>query len=154
METPTPPPSAPDALAPAPPPSGPPPAGPGDGFLHRPTPAGQPAAPPSRTPPSSPLPPAARMPEVVPIALDHPVEVDGVTVEALSMRRPRVADQLAVEKTGRTEGAREVALFANLCQVSPETLRRLALSDYFEMQRVFKGFLSRRRPTSAAPSRS
>lgn len=122
----------------------------------RETPAPAPPAPetPDPAPPPSPLPPPAPMPEVVPISLDHPVEADGVTVEALSMRRPRVADQLAVEKTGRTEGAREVALFANLCQVSPETVRRLALSDYFEMQRVFKGFLSRRRPTSAAPSRS
>lgn len=132
METPTAPPSAPDTPAPAPP------------APETPDPA----------PPPSPPPPAARMPEVVPIALDHPVEADGATVEALSMRRPRVADQLAAEKTGGTAGAQEVALFANLCQISPETIRRLALSDYFEMQRVFKGFLSRRRPTSAAPSRS
>lgn len=107
-----------------------------------------PAPPPARTPPAAP------MPEVVPIALDHPVEADGATIEGLSMRRPRVADQLAAEKAGGGDGAREVALFANLCEVSPETVRRLALSDYFEMQRVFRGFLSHRRPTSAAPPRS
>lgn len=125
METPTPPPTVPETPAPAPAP-----------------------APPPATPPT------AALPEVVPISLDHPVEADGATLEGVSMRRPRVADQLAAEKAAGSDGAREVALFANLCQVSPETIRRLALSDYFEMQRVFRGFLSRRRPTSAAPPRS
>lgn len=118
------------------------------------TPTKTPTPPPTVPETPAPAPPAAHLAEVVPIALDHPVEADGATIEGLSMRRPRVADQLAAEKAGGGDGAREVALFANLCEVSPETVRRLALSDYFEMQRVFRGFLSRRRPTSAAPPRS
>lgn len=137
------------------------------------TPAGAPGAPlsatpaatpimPTPTPPATPSPasPAAPMtfptplPEVVEIRLDHPVETHGATVDRVSMRRPRVADQLAAEKTPGGDGAREVALFANLCQVAPDTIRTFALSDYLEMQRVFRDFLSRRRPNSAGPPRS
>ena len=90
----------------------------------------------------------------VEIRLDHPVEADETTLETLAMRRPRVADQLAAEKAGGADGAREVALFANLCEVAPEIIRRLALSDYLELQRVFSGFLSRRGRNSVGQSPS
>lgn len=130
-----------------------------------PTPTPTPVAPaPTPTPvmPSpapTPTPPApiafpTPMPEAVEIVLDHPVEAQGATVTTVSMRRPRVADQLAAEKAPGGDGAREVALFANLCQLAPDTIRAFALSDYLEMQRVFRDFLSRRRLTSAGPARS
>ncbi len=91
---------------------------------------------------------------VVEIVLDHPVAVHGATVTTVSRRRPRVADRLAAEKAPGGDGAREVALFANFCQVAPDTVRALALSDYLERQRVFRDFWSRRRRTSAGPARS
>ena len=121
-----------------------------------PTPLPAPVTP---SPAPTPTPPAPMafptpMPEAVEIVLDHPVEAQGATVTTVSMRRPRVADQLAAEKTPGGDGAREVALFANLCQVAPDTIRAFALSDYLEMQRVFRDFLSRRRRTSAGPARS
>ena len=93
----------------------------------------------------------APLPEVVEIRLDRPVEAHGATGDRVSRRRPRVADQLAAEKTHGGDGAREVALFASLCQVAPDTIRAFALSDYLERQRVFRDFLSRRRPNSAGP---
>lgn len=116
------------------------------------TPSPAPTPAPPATP--APIPFPTPMPEVVEIRLDHPVEAQGATVDRVSMRRPRVADQLAAEKTPGGDGAREVALFANLCQAAPDTIRALALSDYLEMQRVFRDFLSRRRPNSAGPARS
>lgn len=126
-----------------------------------PTPTPIPPATPTPVTPATPTPtpPApiafpTPMPDTVEIVLDHPVEAHGATVATVSMRRPRVADQLAAEKAPGGDGAREVALFANLCQVAPDTVRALALSDYLEMQRVFKDFLSRRRRTSAGPARS
>lgn len=130
-----------------------------------PTPAATPITPTPVTPatpspapmPVSPAPPITfptPLPEVVEIRLDHPVEAHGATVDRVSMRRPRVADQLAAEKTPGGDGAREVALFANVCQVAPDTIRAFALSDYLEMQRVFRDFLSRRRANSAGPARS
>ena len=123
-----------------------------------PSPAPIPVSPvtPTPAPPATPapIPFPTPMPEVVEIRLDHPVEAHGATVDRVSLRRPRVADQLAAEKTPGGDGAREVALFANLCQVAPDTIRAFALSDYLEMQRVFRDFLSRRRPNSAGPARS
>ena len=117
-----------------------------------PSPAATPITPVAPTP--APIPFPTPLPEVVEIRLDHPVEAHGATVDRVSMRRPRVADQLAAEKAPGGDGAREVALFANLCQVAPDTIRAFALSDYLEMQRVFRDFLSRRRPNSAGPALS
>ncbi len=124
-----------------------------------PTPTPTPIPTPPATPTPAPTPPApitfpTPLPDTVEIVLDHPVEAHGATVATVSMRRPRVADQLAAEKAPGGDGAREVALFANLCQVAPDTVRAFALSDYLEMQRVFRDFLSRRRRTSAGPARS
>lgn len=77
------------------------------------------------------------------IQLDHPVEVCGVKVDALTMRRPRVSDQLAAEKmVNCTEGEREVRLFANLCEVPPATIEGLDLADYRKLQKAWTGFLS------------
>ena len=76
------------------------------------------------------------------IALKHPVIIGGVTLTELTMRRPKVRDQLAVEKLPGTDGEREVRLFANLCEVDPAVIGELDLADHRQLQTAWAGFLS------------
>ena len=84
--------------------------------------------------------------------LDYPVTVDGDKITALDMRRAKVRDQLIAEKSGDTESEQEVALFANLCEVTPETIKELDIADYVKLQEVYKGFLSSPRKSADKPS--
>lgn len=74
------------------------------------------------------------------IELKHPVSVGGVTVERLTLRRPKVKDLLAAEKGTPDRAAQEVRLFANLCEVSPATIEELDLADYRQLQVLAEGF--------------
>lgn len=76
------------------------------------------------------------------IPLAVPLDIDGAKVKALTMREPTVNDNLiAEEQGGGKAGQHEIYLFANLCQVTPEDIKRLKLRDYMRLQEAFKGFL-------------
>ncbi|MFW5455012.1 phage tail assembly protein [Thioalkalivibrio sulfidiphilus] len=79
------------------------------------------------------------------ITLEFPVERDGKRLETLSMRRPTVGDELAAGKHKSDPAEREVSLFANLCEVAPQTIHALDMVDYGQLQEVYQGFLSGRR---------
>jgi len=74
------------------------------------------------------------------VALNHPIDIDGVKVSALHLRRPKVRDRLIVDKAGSTDAEKEIALIANLAEVSPEDLHELDMSDYNALQKVLSGF--------------
>ena len=75
------------------------------------------------------------------ITLQFPVTVEGVEVRSLMLRRPKVRDQLAAQ-SGGSEMEREIRLFDNLTEQTPETIQDLDLKDYQALQEVFTGFLS------------
>lgn len=75
------------------------------------------------------------------IKLDFPIKLDGKDVAELSVRRPKVRDQLAASKK-TNEQEREIFLFANLCQLSPDDIQNLDMKDYGKLQRVYLDFLS------------
>lgn len=75
------------------------------------------------------------------IELEYPLTIAGSKVAVLSMRRSTVGDVLAANRI-KDEIEREIVLFANLCQVSPEDIRNLDLKDYNKLQEVFRGFTS------------
>lgn len=77
----------------------------------------------------------------VAIKLSKAVDIDGAQIQVLNMREPTVADQLLVEEMKGSEAAKEVMLFANLCEWSPEDIKRLSLRDYKEVQQAFSGFI-------------
>jgi len=77
------------------------------------------------------------------IILDYPVTVEKVEYKALAMRRPKVKDQLAVDKGAGTKAEKEICLFANLCEVAPEVIEELDMLDHGALQKVYTGFLSR-----------
>lgn len=78
------------------------------------------------------------------ITLDYPITVDGAEVKKLSMRRPKVKDQLASDKSGGSDGDKEVRLFANLCEVAPAVIEDLDMIDYGKVQEQYRSFLSSR----------
>ena len=75
------------------------------------------------------------------VELSRPMTIDGAQVKALRMREPTVADQLASEEMKGSDSAREIAMLANLCEVSPDDIKRLTLKDYKKLQAAFLGFL-------------
>ncbi len=76
------------------------------------------------------------------IELDSPVKSAGVEVKALTIREPKVRDMLASETAGKSDAEREVAMFASLCEVEPETVKDLTVKDYRKLQEAYQAFLS------------
>ena len=77
----------------------------------------------------------------VEVALKSGLKVDGVQVSSLTMREPEVADQLAAFAFKGSEPEREVLLFANLCNVSPDQIKSLKMRDYNRLQAAYRGFI-------------
>ena len=76
----------------------------------------------------------------VDIDLSRPIEIDGVQVTTLRMREPTVADQLLLDEMKGSDATKEVTLVANLCEVTPDDIKRLTLRDYRTVQKAFSGF--------------
>lgn len=76
------------------------------------------------------------------IALDYPYDFEGETITALTLRRPTVGDNLAVQKVASTDAEREIRLLANLAEVSPDSLHKMDLKDYGKLQKALSSFLS------------
>jgi len=74
------------------------------------------------------------------VELKYPIEVDGVTVSVLSLRRPRVRDRLAAEKLGKSDAEKEIALIALLAEIPHEALHELDMGDYSAVQQALTGF--------------
>lgn len=86
------------------------------------------------------------------ITLDYPIEIDGVEVKVLKMRRPKVRDMIAATK-GRGDNAEsEAKLFANLCELTEEDIRELDLADYKKLQDTFNDFLLSKNAPAGKPS--
>ena len=49
---------------------------------------------------------------------------------------------LSVESAQISDAEKEINLFANLCEVTPEALMELDMSDYAKLQKAYQDFLS------------
>lgn len=76
------------------------------------------------------------------IDLKYPVTFDGMTVDQLTLRRPRVRDRLAAEKSSGSDIEKEIRLIANLCDLAPQQVELLDLADYTRLQACLTDFLS------------
>jgi Phage tail assembly chaperone proteins, E, or 41 or 14 len=76
------------------------------------------------------------------IELNHPIDIAGAKVSVLQLRRPKVRDMLSVEKSAENDAEKEIQLFANLCEVSPDDLLELDMADYAKLQKTYQDFLS------------
>ncbi|MCP3940526.1 MAG: phage tail assembly protein [Desulfobacteraceae bacterium] len=76
------------------------------------------------------------------IQLSKKIMVNGIDVNCLQMREPKVADQLAADAYSGSDAMKEVMLFANLCDVAPDDIKQLTLQDYHKLQKAFLFFTS------------
>ncbi|ATI41959.1 hypothetical protein CBW24_08045 [Pacificitalea manganoxidans] len=75
------------------------------------------------------------------IELERGVEIAGARVMTLTMREPTVDDQIIAGETKGGSALQEVTLLANLCEVAPADIRRLAMRDYVKLQKAYAAFL-------------
>jgi len=76
------------------------------------------------------------------ITLAFPITVDGAKVKSLTLRRPKVRDMLAADHATGSDAEKEVALFANLAELTREAILDLDGKDYRALQEAYSGFLS------------
>ncbi len=76
------------------------------------------------------------------IKLSNPIKIDGVEVNEISLRRPKVRDLLISDRKNISEAEREVNLIANLAEIPAEVIQELDLCDYMKIQNWLKDFLS------------
>ncbi len=82
------------------------------------------------------------------ITLDYPVPSDGIEVSTLTVRRPKVRDQINAAKVPGTDQDREVRMFAELCGVTTGVIEDLDMADYAKLQDAYRGFMKPRQTTS------
>ena len=75
------------------------------------------------------------------IKLDHPIQVNGVAMKEIFLRRPKVRDRLVVDKMTVSDAEKEILLIANLAEISREAVEELDLADYTKIQKELQNFL-------------
>lgn len=75
------------------------------------------------------------------IALENPLDLDGKTVHMLSMRPPTCGDVLNAQSLTQNEAQMDVLLFANLCGVTQDFIKGLAIFDYRQLEAAYSRFL-------------
>lgn len=73
------------------------------------------------------------------ITFAKPAKINGESVASVRMREPTVGDLKAAQVV-KDDAAREVALFANLCECAPADIDGLTLRNYTRMQKAFELF--------------
>ena len=58
------------------------------------------------------------------------------------MRPPLARDSRDAQRGGGTAAEIELRMYANLCEVPPETVAALHLGDYMRLQKQFEDFLA------------
>lgn len=75
------------------------------------------------------------------IKLIRGVEISGALVKTLTMREPTVGDQIDASELKGSDAAQEVALFANLCEITPAEVRSMSMKDYNLIRDAYRAFI-------------
>lgn len=75
------------------------------------------------------------------ITLSRPADIAGVKSATLRMREPTVADQEVASEMNGSDAAREITVFANLCDLAPDDIRKLPLREYKRLQTAYLAFI-------------
>lgn len=75
------------------------------------------------------------------IKLSRTYKLNGADADSITMREPTVNDQLTIAALKGADADKEIALFANLCGVSPADLKQLAIRDWSRLQKAYQSFL-------------
>ena len=68
------------------------------------------------------------------ITLTRPRQVNGMETAVLRMREPTVEDMERYQDDKGSDAQREVRMIANLCEISPDDVRKMLLRDYARLQ--------------------
>ena len=79
---------------------------------------------------------------MIKIKLDEPIKIDGVLLNEISLREPKVRDIIAISKDSSSDYEKEVRLVANLSEQSTEAIMEISYKDYAKVQKVIRDFLS------------
>lgn len=74
------------------------------------------------------------------VQLTYPVFIGETEVTSLSIRRPRVRDQLVADKQNKDNADKEVHLMSLLAEVEKDVILQLDMEDYEEVQNTIMGF--------------
>jgi hypothetical protein len=74
------------------------------------------------------------------IELKTPIDIDGADVSTLTMREPTVQDQLDVDAMKGSPATKEVSLMANLCEISPDDIKKMPMRNYKRLQVALEVF--------------
>ena len=74
------------------------------------------------------------------ITLSRPADIGGAKVAVLRMREPTVGDQEIAFQMSGSDAAKEISMFANLCGVAPDDVRKFPLRDYGRLQKAYSVF--------------
>lgn len=74
------------------------------------------------------------------ITLDYPITINGAQVTRIRLRRPKTRDTLIARKMKGDSAEQEIALIANLSELSPEDVQELDVADYRKVQQALEAF--------------
>jgi microsomal dipeptidase-like Zn-dependent dipeptidase len=63
-------------------------------------------------------------------------------INQVQMREPTVQDLLSAElqSKGKSDAEQEITMFANLCEIAPDFIKKLGLKDYKRIQGAYRLF--------------
>lgn len=76
----------------------------------------------------------------VDIELARPIQIAGAAVKALRMREPTVGDQISAGDPEKGAQEWELRMLTNLCEISPDDLKKVSIRDYRKLQKAFMDF--------------
>ncbi len=96
------------------------------------------------TPPETPTPPTPppnlKLATESSVVLKFPIDLGGVRVNKVTMRRPKVRDRLQMARGASTDAEMEALLIGNLCGIAPSELEEMDLLDYRMLQNTLESF--------------
>lgn len=75
-----------------------------------------------------------------PIALDHPITVEGREVKEIHLRRPKVREARDARKKHKDAADQEIELVAQLSGLPPSAIEDLDIGDYAKVQERLAAF--------------
>ena len=89
--------------------------------------------------------------KTVELKLEYPVEYAGKTIEMLTIRRPKVRDNMIAGKK-EDDADKEITLMSMLAGVDDSVIHEMDMIDYSAFQQVIMDF--RKKPTSQSVTSS
>jgi len=79
------------------------------------------------------------------IKLDYPIDARGVVIREITLRRPKVRDELAAQAY-KQEAERELMYFSSLTELTREELEEMDMADWGKLQAAFEEMLKPGKP--------